>query len=63
MSDTVKYIVKRPFKYGGEQLQSGDEWQPAGGKWVDQIRENDNLVSKEIVSAKKRQRKVKNGEE
>jgi len=30
MSETV-YLVKKPFKYGGEMLEIGDEWTPSGG--------------------------------
>jgi hypothetical protein len=47
MSRTVelRYVVKRGMKYNGQHLKSGDEWEPAGGKW------DDALIAKGYVEA------------
>jgi hypothetical protein len=39
MSEQVitKYVVRKPFKYGGKYLEAGTEFVPDGGKWDKQI--------------------------
>lgn len=34
---SIKYRVKNDFKYDGKQYKTGDEWEPEGGKFDEQI--------------------------
>ena len=43
MSELIFDVIK-PFDYGGEQKERGDEWSPAGGKWDKQIIEQEYYV-------------------
>jgi hypothetical protein len=38
MTIEYKYQAKRRFKYAGKQYEKGDEWEPQGGKFDDQIK-------------------------
>lgn len=43
MSELI-FDVVRPFDYGGEKKVRGDEWSPAGGKWDEQIIDQEYYV-------------------
>lgn len=58
----MKYIVDRPFKYCGVELQVGDEWQPRGYR-VDRLIKSQRRVHEVETDApaeqpKQRGRKV-----
>jgi hypothetical protein len=42
MPVTVKYEVKKPFKYFDEKKKIGDEFIPKGGKWDDYLLSDDS---------------------
>ena len=44
MSGEVSYLVTKPFKYGGKQFKLGDHWEPDGGKFDDQMIENQTHI-------------------
>lgn len=58
MSVTVKYLVKKPFKYNGEMLEKDAEFIPGKGKFDDQIIESD-LVYEERVRVNPRRKSRK----
>ena len=43
---TVKYVVRKRFKYQGEFLMPGDEFVPTGGKWDATIIARGELVGR-----------------
>jgi hypothetical protein len=58
----VNYIVIKKFKYGDKLYRSGDIFEPAGGKWDDQIIDPDNGYTRlEVVKPTRRGRKVADG--
>ena len=40
----ITHEVVRPFKYGDKELDRGDEWLPNGGKWDEEIIEQQKYV-------------------
>lgn len=52
---TIKYIAKKQFKYNGNVLKTGDEWQPVGSKFDAQVKEH--LVNIEEITKRAKRRK------
>ena len=44
MSGEVSYLVTKPFKYNEKQYKPGDTWEPGGGKFDDQMIENQSHI-------------------
>lgn len=44
MNVTRRYKVVNKFKYGGEILQPGDDFHPAGGRWDSNLIANPKLI-------------------
>jgi len=47
----VLYRVKVPFEYSGRRYLQGEVWEPAGGKWDEQIMKDEKLVTRETARA------------
>ena len=44
MSGEVTYLVVKSFKYNGKVFEKGDYWEPDGGKFDDQMIENQSHI-------------------
>lgn len=62
MPVSVKYEVKKPFKYGGKIRRIGDEFIPEGGKWDKYLMSDDSPFVRK-VEYQLMPEEVKNGQE
>ena len=46
-----KYVVKRPFTYGGIELKPGDDWEPDNGRFDSQLIDTEHYVRIEEVAS------------
>jgi len=49
----VEYKVRKPFKYNGKELKTGEVFEPKGGKFDEQIIAEGKLVVRERIKRPK----------
>jgi len=63
MPVSVKYEVKKPFKYSGELQKIGQEFIPKGGKWDNFLMSDDSPFVRKVEYKLMPEEEKTNGEE